>query len=332
MHTTTQLSENSHQGFEGIKAALCLAAMEAKPNVASGMRPCLRRNGAGSRCSGKERDSESGLDYFGARYFSGAQGRFTSADSTAYSKLGNPQSWNLYAYSFNNPLRFIDPTGNEVQAANCGTEEECKKVLGAVRGALGNQQAAGRIGIERIQRGFLGRLLAKATGAADFRFTISGDLDNFRALGQNANRFADLVTSSKVVTAAVSDKYTPFAGAEWTTPGGIAQTPSRGFDLSRVTVANNPGLLDQDTTGLIAGGIGNIPGVNLGEAMAHELIGHAWSELIAGRNVGTPGNMRDALQAENAVRATDPSRGLKMTHHKIPVFTRQELEKLFKKQ
>ena len=33
--------------------------------------------------TGKERDSESGLDYFGARYFSAAQGRFTSADWAA---------------------------------------------------------------------------------------------------------------------------------------------------------------------------------------------------------------------------------------------------------
>jgi RHS repeat-associated protein len=58
--------------------------------------------------TGKERDAETGLDY------SGAQGRFTSPDSTSYSKMGNPQSWNLYAYSFNNSPIFIDPTGHEV--------------------------------------------------------------------------------------------------------------------------------------------------------------------------------------------------------------------------
>jgi hypothetical protein len=69
MATTAELSENSHQGFEGIKAALCLASMEAKSNTASGMRACLRRNGIGSRSSGKERD-ETGFDYFLARYYS----------------------------------------------------------------------------------------------------------------------------------------------------------------------------------------------------------------------------------------------------------------------
>src|SRR5947208_16979584 len=78
--------------------------------------------------TGKERDAETGLDYFGARYMSAAQGRFTSPDSTSYSKMRNPQSWNLYAYSFNNPLRYTDPEGHEVQAANCTTEGACNKV------------------------------------------------------------------------------------------------------------------------------------------------------------------------------------------------------------
>jgi len=60
MTTAAQLSENSHQGFEGIKAALCLGSMEAKSNTASGMPVCLWREGIGSRSSGKERDTETG--------------------------------------------------------------------------------------------------------------------------------------------------------------------------------------------------------------------------------------------------------------------------------
>jgi RHS repeat-associated protein len=62
--------------------------------------------------TGKERDAETGLDYFGARYFSGVQGRFTSADPTLLSvNAYNPQSWNRYSYVLNNPLKFIDPLG-----------------------------------------------------------------------------------------------------------------------------------------------------------------------------------------------------------------------------
>ncbi|MCU1266964.1 MAG: repeat-associated core domain protein, partial [Acidobacteria bacterium] len=60
----------------------------------------------------KERDNETGLDYFLARYYSSTQGRFTSVDPTLLSVQGvNPQTWNRYCYVSNNPLRFIDPLG-----------------------------------------------------------------------------------------------------------------------------------------------------------------------------------------------------------------------------
>jgi RHS repeat-associated protein len=62
--------------------------------------------------TGKERDAETGLDYFGARYMSAAQGRFTSPDPYMPSAdVKDPQSWNRYVYTRNNPLRFVDPNG-----------------------------------------------------------------------------------------------------------------------------------------------------------------------------------------------------------------------------
>ena len=62
--------------------------------------------------TGKERDSETGLDYFGARYFSSAQGRWTSPDAPfADQHVEDPQSWNMYAYVRNNPLAHVDPNG-----------------------------------------------------------------------------------------------------------------------------------------------------------------------------------------------------------------------------
>lgn len=69
--------------------------------------------------TGKERDAETGLDYFLARYYSGAQGRFTSADPVFMSKLriGDPQQWNLYAYVRNNPGKYVDPDGRELKLA-----------------------------------------------------------------------------------------------------------------------------------------------------------------------------------------------------------------------
>ena len=62
-------------------------------------------DGVSQRYTGMERDSEAGLDFFGARYFSGAQGRFTSPDQPFNDQDANdPQSWNLFSYTRNNPL------------------------------------------------------------------------------------------------------------------------------------------------------------------------------------------------------------------------------------
>jgi len=63
--------------------------------------------------TGKERDSETGMDYFGARYYRANVGRFTTVDPlmTIKENLVDPQRWNRYAYAKNGPLRFLDPDG-----------------------------------------------------------------------------------------------------------------------------------------------------------------------------------------------------------------------------
>jgi RHS repeat-associated protein len=78
--------------------------------------------------SGKERDSETGLDYFLTRYYASAQGRFTSYDSifVTAKRLVDPQRLNLYAYARNNPLKFIDPDGMDV-VITAKKEEEARK-------------------------------------------------------------------------------------------------------------------------------------------------------------------------------------------------------------
>jgi RHS repeat-associated protein len=68
-----------------------------------------------SRYTGKERDTESGNDYFGARYYASSMGRFMSPDPSQlyYADPTNPQSFNLYSYGRNNPLINTDPSGME---------------------------------------------------------------------------------------------------------------------------------------------------------------------------------------------------------------------------
>jgi RHS repeat-associated protein len=103
MATTAELSEKSHQGFEGIKAGLCLASMEAKPNNATGMPGMFTT----------ERHKIS-LSYYRARYYDPAAKLFISEDP-----IGLEGGINLYAYVGNNPINSTDPYGN------CDTLEGC---------------------------------------------------------------------------------------------------------------------------------------------------------------------------------------------------------------
>lgn len=74
--------------------------------------------------TGKDRDSVSGLDYFGARYYASSMGRFMSPDPHA-GQIDNPQSLNRYAYVLNDPLSNTDPTGMDCVYLNgAGTTVE----------------------------------------------------------------------------------------------------------------------------------------------------------------------------------------------------------------
>ena len=71
--------------------------------------------------TGKERDAESSLDNFGARYYASNIGRFMSPDYNGsgetsepvpYADFNSPQSLNLYSYVGNNPLSQLDADGH----------------------------------------------------------------------------------------------------------------------------------------------------------------------------------------------------------------------------
>jgi RHS repeat-associated protein len=93
--------------------------------------------------TGKERDQESGLDYFGARYNSSSMGRFMSPDpGNIGASPKNPQTWNMYSYGLNNPLRITDPTGLYVceDSTDCNStnDKNFAAALSAARDAANN--------------------------------------------------------------------------------------------------------------------------------------------------------------------------------------------------
>lgn len=74
---------------------------------------CTTQVAQNYKFTGKERDAESGLDMFGARYYGSSLGRLMSPDPIRVSSahLENPQRWNEYAYALNNPLINVDLGG-----------------------------------------------------------------------------------------------------------------------------------------------------------------------------------------------------------------------------
>jgi RHS repeat-associated protein len=79
--------------------------------------------------TGKERDQESGNDYFEARYYASTMGRFLSPDPLLNSgRPDNPQSWNRYSYVSNNPLAQTDPTGMYTVGSCNADADTCKKM------------------------------------------------------------------------------------------------------------------------------------------------------------------------------------------------------------
>jgi RHS repeat-associated protein len=92
-----------------------------------GERVITASSGNTYKFTGKERDTESDLDNFGARYTSSSIGRFMSPDPAGVLavSLRNPQTWNWYAYTMNNPLRYTDPTGKYT----CADSKKCDSAL-----------------------------------------------------------------------------------------------------------------------------------------------------------------------------------------------------------
>jgi RHS repeat-associated protein len=189
-------------------------------------------DGVTQKFTGKERDVElagsamQGLDFFLTRYFSSAQGRFTSTDPLPWLHwqqargedranfrqfISDPQNFNLYAYARNNPLRFSDPTGmyyctgTTAQCAGLKKAYEQAQAAANSKDLTANQRAA----VQRVLK-FLGRPGEVNGVVATFARTDAGTTGNtdvekqfgrlITTITLNPTKFAALDSESRAET------------------------------------------------------------------------------------------------------------------------------------
>ena len=136
--------------------------------------------------TGKERDSESGLDNFGARYDSSQYGRFMTPDPMLNSgRPNNPQTWNRYAYALNNPIIVTDPTGLYNLLNSCAADDaKCNKQFNQEAQNLKNAITALTNAVNNLQDGDQKTALQGALNA----FGTENDLNNVDVqFGKNAD-------------------------------------------------------------------------------------------------------------------------------------------------
>jgi RHS repeat-associated protein len=210
--------------------------------------------------TGKERDSESGLDYFGARYYGSSMGRFQSPDSLLGSPE-NPQSWNLYSYVQNNPLTNTDPDGHDcvVQTRTSDTTESVSVSSGTCDNvSVGDGQSksyiAGTVDTSSIKGNSSGGISLNYTpyaGGADLGVSSlsAAPIPNSTNLavgwGNNAQGYQTLSNANGVVQAAAAGQAAIYGGVVcyFACPAGAAVAGRWG--LQRLALgASSPALLN----------------------------------------------------------------------------------------
>jgi RHS repeat-associated protein len=233
---------------------------------------------APSRSTGKERDSESGNDYFGARYYASTMGRFLSPDWSAkvepvpYAKLENPQSLNLYGYVLNNPLGKADADGHDVVLGN-DTDANRKATASTVTASLNaNEKKMFTVGVDKkTGRNELLRLAGPIQGKHTEAFTRLA---------------AEVGDHSHTVTVQTQSTYTDGSGppqsiaSHW--GGGVTEYQANGNSLVMLAPEGNlnPNHPPGTTYGLNGGFVPDPPSIIAG----HEVMGHAFEHMTTGHS------------------------------------------------
>ena len=124
--TTTYFHNSDWLGTERVRTDVNGNSYETCQSLPFGDgQACVGGDPSPMHFTGKQRDTESNLDGFPARYYASVQGRWLTADWSVtpepvpYAKLADPQSLNLYAYVDNDPSNHADPDGHENFCPDC---------------------------------------------------------------------------------------------------------------------------------------------------------------------------------------------------------------------
>lgn len=245
--------------------------------------PCQNPPQAGSgqpkRFTGKERDTETGLDYFGARYYGNRIGRFTTVDPAKASPtaLADPQQWNRYAYARCNPLRYLDPKGAILEL----TGDDREEALTLLKGSVGGQGGS--------------LLYTRTEGDRTFVEYRGKESDRLAASGINGVMLANLIDSPKTTEFRLVDGnfvlHTKYQTVALALKGGAATVgaeESLNGNIQVFVARTSAGYMNSLSMSLLGRGMSTDPThplyFSLPLIAAHEL-GHAESNLSGRRPI-----------------------------------------------
>lgn len=271
------------------------------------------------RFTSKERDTESSLDYFLARYYSSPQGRFTSGDpfSPVVEKqndsnlsrgqamfdayLRTPQQWNRYPYATNNPLKYAYPSGQRIEIF--GTEAERLAAFNRIQAIVGSEgtnllyvkEESGHYYVET-------RDFVKLTRTGELGFRIAALIVNKATVEFHIARTFQLKVSEwfGLVNKVINQSVNAYGGA-----ATISASESTTGNTS-IFVAPNAAEIAGDKLDNMLGASkmsdGKPPEFTNYIVDAHEF-GHAWANVILKLPTNSDESLIYARKFENAARA-----------------------------
>jgi RHS repeat-associated protein len=264
--------------------------------------------------TGKERDSESALDNFGARYNASSMGRFMSPDpgNVGVNRL-NPQSWNAYSYSLNNPLNLTDPTGlyvcEDSKKCDSANDKAFAKSLADAQTAANNltgddktnaQRAIDSYGAQGVDNGVNVRFDANVPGGVtEVGGVANGNKSADNPTGQNINvTFNPKAVGGTFDGGLVAHEGSHVAdGSDWVKSGfSASMNPTNNTtELNANHVQFNIG---NATLGALAGPNGTYTGTLFGGSVS-------WKKGDSFKMI-TP-DLQKAIQRENGANDTKPA-------------------------